>query len=108
MQRVDDVTGETIRLTAHQKELRVESMIARINELTRQVNHLTTQQQVLIEKHNQVQDIVQGRDTAHSYNSLVAKTDQHRLELTGLHSRVNELYRWKGFFTHLRWLLTGR
>jgi hypothetical protein len=47
MQRVDDVTGETIRLTAHQKELRVESMIARINELTRQVNHVTHEQMLI-------------------------------------------------------------
>jgi hypothetical protein len=90
MQRVDDVTGETIRLTAHQKELRVEGMIARINELTRQVNHLTTQHQVLIEKHN----------------ALAERLDREQvIDRVYLHHRFLTN---APLFTRFRWLLTGR
>lgn len=43
MQRLDDVTGDPIRLSAAQRERQREAMIAMINAQTTQINTLTAE-----------------------------------------------------------------
>ena len=47
MQRVDDVTGDPIRLSAQQRELQRAGMIAMINAQTKQINVLTAEVKAL-------------------------------------------------------------
>jgi hypothetical protein len=104
MQRVDDVTGETIRLTAHQKELRVESMIARINELTRQAND-TTAMFATLRQSLETNGLYRYDVNSDQFQApAVTQLQQFQTALKVQH----EVFVTRTFRQRLRWLLTGR
>jgi hypothetical protein len=87
MQRIDDVTGETIRLSAAQRDEQRQQIVALLMQVARQTDVNTRQTLAL-------QALFEAHET--------------RIALTEELEQMSGAFRMRSFVERLRWLFTGR
>lgn len=112
MQRVDDVTGEPIRLSATERERQREAMVHRLHELTQANNALYARIVALEEWRNESKSWIE-RKTSHAQMDVQA-LEIHLAEQGVLRYQIQTdtwhspaVTRARSLWQRLRWLVTG-